>query len=789
MAVATLSIDLEARLARFEADMGRATRTLEQLGQSAAGTATRIGQIFAGNFVAAAAIEGVQRMIDLFPQLLDGVAKFQDLADETGASAEALARMQTAADVSGVSVENLAGLMVRLTGNLAKLSDEGKGAGQALANLGIGVEEFRRLSPDEQIGRLSAAFNSFADGSSKTSNALALFGRSGAQALKFFKEYGDGLESVGKLTAEQIRQADLFADASAKASSELRQAAQAIVVQSLPALTALKQGLKDGALAIFEFKGAGSALKADAALLDAFESAALAVGTVSEAIVGVVKLARAVAGSFQVVAADIALPFELASAAAGKLDGKTFAQVAENMRALLNNRNRVVAEANQRYVDLWTYNGTAVTDAIRKSFAAQRQLLTTPDALKDTRGGSADLRPALAPVAVKDEDAKRAEDAERRLLALINERRTVAEAELEVGQRLSESERFRIDIMAKLSEQEGKLSAAAVTRILLAAQGAAAAMKEREAQADLFKTRQAVQRLDDKAQAADQARLQALMNENEALQVNIEELGKSAEAVERLRLARLLQQRDDVRGDPAHSDREVALLERKIRLTQELIDKRATAARDALAGAGAALDEYLERVAKVGDATRNATGQSLQLLEDDLVTGLQRGQISVTRTVDFMIGEFLRLQVVRPLLANLFGNGAGAGFFAALFGSGGGAQVPLAMGGAFDGGAMVPFASGGVVDRPTLFRFGAGGAMTGLMGEAGPEGILPLKRGRDGRLGVSASGAGGGVVIHQTINVQSGASRNEVMQAAATAKQAAVAEIQDLIRRGRMQPA
>lgn len=54
-----------------------------------------------------------------------------------------------------------------------------------------------------------------------------------------------------------------------------------------------------------------------------------------------------------------------------------------------------------------------------------------------------------------------------------------------------------------------------------------------------------------------------------------------------------------------------------------------------------------------------------------------------------------------------------------------------------DGGRITAFAAGGVVDRPTLFGL-RGGA--GLMGEAGPEAILPLRRGADGRLGVAAQG-------------------------------------------------
>jgi hypothetical protein len=66
-----------------------------------------------------------------------------------------------------------------------------------------------------------------------------------------------------------------------------------------------------------------------------------------------------------------------------------------------------------------------------------------------------------------------------------------------------------------------------------------------------------------------------------------------------------------------------------------------------------------------------------------------------------------------------------------------------AMGNAYAKNGIVPFAYGGVVNRPTLFPFAKG---IGLMGEAGPEAILPLRRGSDGRLGVSSSGGGSTVV-------------------------------------------
>jgi phage-related minor tail protein len=59
-----------------------------------------------------------------------------------------------------------------------------------------------------------------------------------------------------------------------------------------------------------------------------------------------------------------------------------------------------------------------------------------------------------------------------------------------------------------------------------------------------------------------------------------------------------------------------------------------------------------------------------------------------------------------------------------------------------------PFARGGVIASPSYFPLGAG--RLGVAGEAGPEAIMPLTRGADGRLGVAASSAGGGNV---TVNI------------------------------------
>ncbi|WP_439142597.1 phage tail tape measure protein [Planktotalea sp.] len=63
--------------------------------------------------------------------------------------------------------------------------------------------------------------------------------------------------------------------------------------------------------------------------------------------------------------------------------------------------------------------------------------------------------------------------------------------------------------------------------------------------------------------------------------------------------------------------------------------------------------------------------------------------------------------------------------------------MPFEKGGSFTQGRVTAFANGGIVNEPTTFPMRGG---MGLMGEAGPEAIMPLTRGADGRLGVQSSG-------------------------------------------------
>jgi phage-related minor tail protein len=101
--------------------------------------------------------------------------------------------------------------------------------------------------------------------------------------------------------------------------------------------------------------------------------------------------------------------------------------------------------------------------------------------------------------------------------------------------------------------------------------------------------------------------------------------------------------------------------------------------------------------------------------------------------------------------------GFGEGLDFSVPGFGGGL---FAKGGAFDrSGQVTAFARGGIVDRPTEFSYAGG--RRGLMGEAGPESVMPLARTPDGKLGVHAMGGAGGDV-QVTVNVIGGGPAPEV---------------------------
>jgi len=175
--------------------------------------------------------------------------------------------------------------------------------------------------------------------------------------------------------------------------------------------------------------------------------------------------------------------------------------------------------------------------------------------------------------------------------------------------------------------------------------------------------------------------------------------------------------------------------------------ERADALEDSLgaaAGMAAGFDVELRRVRE----SLGAAGQDVATLERGMSRGLRRAFDGVVfdgmRLTDALQG------VARSMIQTTYSAAIKpvAEHFGGLLSSGVGSLVqgllPFANGAPFSQGRVIPFASGGIVSGATPFAMR--GAM-GLMGEAGPEAIMPLVRGRDGKLGVRGAGGGGVNVV------------------------------------------
>ena len=162
------------------------------------------------------------------------------------------------------------------------------------------------------------------------------------------------------------------------------------------------------------------------------------------------------------------------------------------------------------------------------------------------------------------------------------------------------------------------------------------------------------------------------------------------------------------------------------------------------AESGDALAVTVDQLApRINDLEKSANGFARAMTNaftSSVVGGRQFDD--VLKTLTLRISDMALKSALAPITKGL--SSGISGLLDGLFGTGSGSVDLTAA-----GGAIKPFAAGGVIGTPTYFPLAAGGL--GLAGEAGPEAIVPLARGPDGRLGVAAAQGGGAGPV--TINI------------------------------------
>ena len=146
--------------------------------------------------------------------------------------------------------------------------------------------------------------------------------------------------------------------------------------------------------------------------------------------------------------------------------------------------------------------------------------------------------------------------------------------------------------------------------------------------------------------------------------------------------------------------------------------------------------EYLNSIKDTTKQIQDAFVNAFKTMEDSLVQFVLTGKLNFKELARSIIADIARIAIKQEIMKPLL---KGINKFFDL-------DLELnATGNVFGKNGIIPYAKGGIVNKPTIFPFANG---VGLMGEAGAEAILPLKRGRSGNLGVEASGSSNNIVVN-----------------------------------------
>ena len=147
------------------------------------------------------------------------------------------------------------------------------------------------------------------------------------------------------------------------------------------------------------------------------------------------------------------------------------------------------------------------------------------------------------------------------------------------------------------------------------------------------------------------------------------------------------------------------------------------------------IKDYFDSIKSGAEEVREVVTKAFKGMEDAIVNFVMTGKLNFADFTRSILADMARIIVRQAFIKPLLG----------LFGFADGGVVENAMGNVYGSNGIQKFARGGVVHSPTIFPFKNG---IGLMGEAGSEAIMPLKRHSNGKLGVEASGGMGSVVVN-----------------------------------------
>ncbi len=251
---ATISVDLNARIANFETEMKKATGSLDRFGTKTKSIGDSIGRNLGLGISAVVVGFGA-----LAKSTLDSADNLKDMSTRLGVSVNDLASFKLAADQSGSSLENVGIGIARLTKSIGLAEAGNKQMSEALTGLGITARD-----PKEAFFQLADAVKRIEDPSKRAALLSAVLGKSYADLIPLLSEGGAGLrksaqesENFADAMARLAPHADQFNDNLAKLKLNLATLTGGLLQAVVPLINDIAEAMRnatgygDGFLGLF----------------------------------------------------------------------------------------------------------------------------------------------------------------------------------------------------------------------------------------------------------------------------------------------------------------------------------------------------------------------------------------------------------------------------------------------------------------------------------------------------------------------------------------------------------
>jgi len=742
-AIGALRAELSANAAQFASDMGKAKDAVRKNAQGMSAAMDKVRDSFEGTmtkinrFGAVAAIGAATGISALIKKSIDSAEELNKMSQQVGISTESLSTLQFAAELSEVSLEQLGNGLIKLSKNAAEAANGTGTAKDAFNALHIELKNQNGTlkTSEELLLEIASKFKGLSDGTDKTALAMKLFGKSGAELITLLNQGADGIKSGQdaargfglELSTNAAQAADEFNDKLTELKWAGKGLARNISIEMLPMLTeivnAMHEANREGGLLLALWTGLGGLGRA--VFTDKLSSEEKQIQNKIDAAEKKLAALKGYTGPKIVVERDISA---LEDYLKNLKELQTAMQEQSKLKAQLAGEKKKAAADGQQAAD----------EELRKTLEGQK---AREDAAKKA----------------KTEAEQRQKQGESAILNL--------EQEIQKTGELSREELMRWEIT---KGQYKDLSAGQKERLMALAAEYDAVSAVQKANEELKKQREAIDEqnksLREQAETFGMTERQATLYKMKIDGATDSQLAladsylKTIETQEKVK--KLLEEIKTPQQTYNEQVKELQTLLNQGAITWEQYNAGMTKAKETLEDANKKGKEDLKELQQAIEGWGKDSA-------DAIVDFCMEGKTSFKDMVNSMIKDMLRMMVyqniTKPLagwLSGVAGNIFGGSETSSVASSSSGVGVWTAKGNAFNRGNVIPFARGGIVNKPTFFPMAHG---MGVMGEAGPEAVMPLKRASNGSLGIEVEGIGATNVISIPLTVN-GANKQQAAE-------------------------